>query len=47
MNHLEIYLGRYNKIMSRKVLKGAVGKELCQEYRECEREEEDGIGKRL
>lgn len=33
--------------MSRKVLKGPVGKELWQEHRECEREEEDGLGKRL
>lgn len=29
------------------MLKGPVGKELCQEHRECEREEEDGLGKRL
>lgn len=33
--------------MSRKVPKGAVEEELCQEHRELEREEEDGIGKRL
>lgn len=34
VNHLEVYIGTQNKEMSGKVLKGTVGKELCQKHRE-------------
>ena len=41
MNYVEIYLGTQDKVMSRKVLQGAVRKEVWLSHREYERKEED------
>lgn len=44
---MEIYLGTKNKVTSRKVLLGTVGKESRLEHREHKREGAGGVGKEL